>query len=61
MTKSLKKLDNHCNIPKKGFTALGIMQPIKPIPIIYTLSLFDLLKAISAAFVVDLYGLDIGC
>lgn len=61
MTKSLRKLDNYCNIPKKSFTALGIMQPMEPIAIIYTPSLFNLLKAIGAAFVIGLYGLDIGC
>lgn len=60
MTRSLKELDNRCNILKKSFTTPGIMQLIEPIVIVHTPSLFDLLKAIGAAFIVNLCGLDIG-
>lgn len=58
---SLKKLDNRCNIPKKSFIAPGVIQQIEIIAIVYTPSLFNLLKAISVAFDVSLYGLNIEC
>lgn len=58
---SLKELDNYCNMPKNGFTIFGVMQPMDTIAIVYTLSLFDPLKAIGAAFYVGLCGFNIGC
>lgn len=58
-TESLRELDNYYNIPKNGFTALGIIQLMKPVVIVNTPSLFDLLKAIGMTFVVGLCGLDI--
>lgn len=61
MTKSLRKLDNRCNILNKDFTAPERMQPMEPIAIVYTPSLFYLLKATGAKFVVCLYGFDIAC
>ena len=61
MARSLREFDNHCNILKKGFTAPGIMQLMGAIVIIHSLSLFNLIKAISAAFYVGFCGLDVRC
>ena len=61
MAKSLRELNNCCNILKKGFIALRIMQLIELITIIHSLNLFNLLKAIGTAFYVSLYGLNIEC
>lgn len=59
--RSLKKLNNYCNISKKGFTTLGVIQLMEPIAIIHTPSLFDPLKTIDAAFFIGLYSFDIEC
>lgn len=61
MAGSLRKHDNHYNILKNGFTAAEIMQPIEPIAIVHTLSLFDPLKVISTAFCIGFCGFNIGC
>lgn len=61
IAKSLKKLDNHYNISKKGFTTLKIIQLIKPIIIFHIPSLFNLLKAMDAIFCISLYNLNIKC
>lgn len=61
MVGSLKKFDNCCNKLKKGFTTFGIIQPMKFIVIIYTPSLFDLLKTIGMTFNINLCGFNIGC
>lgn len=61
MVGNLRELNNRCNIAKNDFTTLGIIQPMKPIAIVYTPSLFDPLKAISAMFFTRLYSLNIRC
>lgn len=60
MMESLKKFDNYCNIAKKDFTALEIMQLMKSIAIFHTSSLFDPLKAINTTFAISFCSLDIG-
>lgn len=60
-TGSLRELDHHCNIPKKSFTIPKVIEPMKPIAIVHTSSLFNALKAINATFVVGFCGFNIGC
>lgn len=60
IVKSLKELNNCCNIPEKNFTILEIIQLIEFIAIVLTLSLFNPLKTISMVFYIGLYSLEIG-
>lgn len=61
MVEILKEFNNYYNISKKGFTIPWVIQSMKLIAIIYTLSLFNPFKAIGTAFYNSAYDLDIGC